>query len=638
MENVVSMAHYTPHNANNANTVHTKDAALKRAVAEAVRKYVSPITGLTGQPTTADYRDPNAAATLAEGILSETELHYNINNAMTDRGGVKWPIPTTIPPHVIADLLVATGDFAVMSSFDGDNARLLMRVRTGSDAGIHKAIDPDHPAPELMLMITNLCPSIATRNVKEVVARILSDIRLQQYDPQRDFDSMLVWCRNGIYNLHDSTFTAYDDPAFDARYSRCISTWKLAVDYNPAATQMPVLKTAIGDDWSWDKQLTDTFDIPGADPAVVKASIKGIEQMFHFCVRGISGGFAIWFTNASDGANGRNGKSTITEVLRQLLGAKNVLATAVEDLGERFALARLPYVAAIVSDETNSDVRAVEKAAVYKALTTGEAVMIDEKQKTAYSYSGFHGLMVQAMNDVLRFMTSGGSLWRRILVYRFERNFELLGECPEVKTDFVKRPEVLEAILYRALHMKPIDRFSPDVVAALEPNKSGVRSMSSKVWAYMEDVECLLREWAYQVNSSPYGGKPFRVPLKLLYDCYRDKVNGWSQSVGLDRPLAYNSFTSDFIGWVSEHSDSWKFFDKSKPTAIPRWMDDYRIYRTDTCPLLWNYPAADWAYDGTYTAAGQSRGAFKADRMPNIARGVLEYVGTYPDDQDTDND
>lgn len=597
----------------------TKDAFLQTAMNDTVNAYVSPVTGLKGKPTAADFRDPVAAGKLAFDILDNTNVHYEMRNPFVSKVN-KWAAPQFLPNHIIADLLVRTGDFARLISADGTGARLLMRVRTGPDIGIHRAIDPDQPDPELMLMISNLRPSISSRDVAEIIRRMIADIRLRSYDPQADTDNMLVWAANGIFNLHDSTFTDYSDPAFDDRYANAVSTVKLAVRYNPAAAQMPVIKTPSGDDWTFDKQLTDTFDFPGCDPAVRDASIKAIWQMLHLAVRLMSGGMAMWFTNAANGATGRNGKSTITAAVKNLLGLRSVLSTPVEDLNERFALARLPYCSAIISDETSADTKAVEKAAVYKALVTGEAVMVDEKGRTAYSYSGFHGPMIQAMNGVIKLQTVGGSLWRRILVLRFERSFDTADENPLVKAEYLRDPAVLEAILYRALHMPVIDRFSPDVVAALEPNKADVRTQSSKVWAYLDDAAPLLKAWA-DMRKYHKPEKPFRVPLKLLYDCYRDR-NGWSVKAGFNRVLSYPQFTADFVGWIGEHSAEWKLYDKTSVTGLYSWVASSAH---GVSPLLAEYPASDWADDGSANIV--ARGRMIVGRFPSTARGVVEYIG-----------
>ena len=598
-------------------TITSRDFATAHAVSDVIGSHVNS-DGSAGYISTDDLADPALAAGIADEILDRIRLYYDVNNASLPRSQ-RWSVPQRIPSAAIAEVLARTGDFVRMLSANGDGSVLLLRIRRGRDAGIFKAVDPRDPCAEATAMVTALAPMASTLEVSETIKRLAKDLRLRTVDPKHDCDRRLVYCANGVFDLGDMSFTAYDDPAYFTLYRDEVRLWKLAVSYDPAASTMPEIVTPDGGRWSFDSQLEATFTAAGIDDASREAYIKAVWEMLHFAVRGLNGGFAYWFVNSSGAISGANGKSTVTEVLRQLLGARNVLPTPIEGLGERFALASLPSSAAIVSDESDADVSAVEKASVYKKLATGEPVDIEAKHMNAYRYDGFTGVMVQAMNSAIKISTSGGSLWRRILVLPFEHDFTVDGVNDSVKGDYIRRPEILSAILYRALHMGNLSRISPEVVAACEASKTSVRSESSKVWACMADFCDLMTEWAEACSAK---GLRLRIPTRMLYDCYRDRENGWSVKNGFSLPLSYPSFLAELAGWALENKGTWKYLDKSKPSSV-------NLQALMTAPgggynpLLQCYRTSDWCQDHSGIPVPRVNGV----KLSATYRGVLEYVG-----------
>ena len=601
-------------------TITSRDYAVSHTVSDVLAGYTN-LDGSTGFISADDLADPTIAPEIVFKILDKIRYVYDINNAFLPKSQ-RWTVPQRIPMAAIADILARTGDFVRMVSANGDGSALLLRVRHGRDAGIFKIVDPRDPCAEAVALVTALSPMASTLEISEVFRRLSKDLRLRSVDPKYDCDHSLVFCSNGVFSLQDMTFTPYDDPSYFTLYRDEVRLWKLTVPYDPAASQMPVISTPDGGVWSFDTQLVSTFTAPFIDDASRSAYIQAIWEMLHFAVRGLSGGYAYWLVNSAGTISGANGKSTVTEIFRQILGTRNVMPTPIESLGDRFALAPLPSSAAIISDETDADVAAVEHAAVYKKLATGEPVTVEAKHQTGYTYDGFSGIMIQAMNSVVRVASSGGAFWRRILALPFEHDFAADGINDDVKGDYIRRPEVLAAILHRLLHMGCLARISPSVVVVCEATKADVRSESSKVWACMADFEVYMHEWA---GLAAARGKTLRIPTKLLYDSYRDREHGWSIKNGYNLPLSYPTFLAELAGWAAENKGTWRYIDKSKPASIS--MD--AILATapgGDNPLMRAYRASDWCTDviGPITSRPAQ---LKLAVIAATYRGVLEYVG-----------
>lgn len=75
-----------------------------------------------------DIADPTLAGVISETVLSGIALSFKLENAMRDKGK-KWQIPRRLPPWLIAEALIRSGDFVHMVTAEG--SEVLMRQRSG---------------------------------------------------------------------------------------------------------------------------------------------------------------------------------------------------------------------------------------------------------------------------------------------------------------------------------------------------------------------------------------------------------------------------------------------------------------------------------------------------------------------------
>ena len=141
---------------------------------------------------------------------------------------------------------------------------------------------------------------------------------------------------------------------------------------------------------------------------------------------------------------GNNGKGTLCQLIRNLIGEDVTANIPLEDFSKRFGLSKLPNVSAIVTDENN--VNSFSKGwANLKAVVTGDPVSIEQKYQDSYDYS-FHGLVLQCINDYINGNDKTGSFQRRLHIIQFDQCFTGT-ERKYIKEELIYKQEVLEYVL-----------------------------------------------------------------------------------------------------------------------------------------------------------------------------------------------
>ena len=627
-----------PQSGQSTGTPRTQSGIEQWAVSEFISTYTNQ-DGSTGYVSMVDLMDKKKATAISDEIVQKTADIVRTENIFREKGN-KLKNNTDITRAQITEVLVSTGDFKRVKTA-GQGTVLVQKVREGADLGLYRIQSTgragEAPTPEITRIIRNLYHDADTTLINEIIRRVSTDERVESAELNSNYN--LIYCNNGIWDYDTQTFTPYDSDDYDSKYGDIVQLFKIATDYNENANSTPILKETDGSTWSIDSQLKAVFDVDFYSDAEKQAFIKGIWQVFQFGARGWSP-MGVWFANADGSINGSNGKSTITELLRCLLGEDKVLSCPIEQLGDRFALATLPHCSAIIADETDADVKGIESVSIYKQLITGEPVTIDVKNRNSFSLK-YHGLCLQAMNSTPEIKSRGGALWSRLLIFRFEKHFKRgYGEKRYIKDDYCHRKDVLENILLRICHMDKLDQFSDDVIAACERNRTSVREQSSKVWAFMADVLPLLDEWIEMTKTfcnregldmSEVNG--MIIPTKLLYDCYAEDKTGWCYSNGYSHPMSYKSFCTELAGWAGTNG-TWSFVSKDKVIKarksltycneieldVPKYAYNETVYYG--CPLLREYEPHDWKAHVWADAQGLMKYQLS---IPNTYRGGLQY-------------
>ena len=148
---------------------------------------------------------------------------------------------------------------------------------------------------------------------------------------------------------------------------------------------------------------------------------------------------------------GNNGKGTILQLVRGLAGESNTLSASVATLGKDTTLPLLGGKSLIVSDE-NATNDFVKNAETIKLLATRDSYFVNPKFQQPYNET-FEGNLVHCLNALPRFGDHSDSMWRRWLFIPLTAEFEGI-ERTYIRDDYLKRDEVLQYVLCRALNMK----------------------------------------------------------------------------------------------------------------------------------------------------------------------------------------
>lgn len=117
---------------------------------------------------------------------------------------------------------------------------------------------------------------------------------------------------------------------------------------------------------------------------------------------------------------GANGKSTLLEVLEELLGEENISSVALEELNHRFKTYQLEGKLANIGDDISN--KYIEDNSTFKKLVTGEKVNVEMKGRDPYDFKNYSKLIFSA-NELPRINDLSSGLKRRLIFIPFNAHF-----------------------------------------------------------------------------------------------------------------------------------------------------------------------------------------------------------------------
>lgn len=224
---------------------------------------------------------------------------------------------------------------------------------------------------------------------------------------------------------------------------------KSPVRYVPDA-ENPVITQPDGEPWdveSWIDSLSDDEGVPELlweiISAVVRPGVRWDKAAFFYSERG------------------NNGKGTLCGLMTSLVGEDAAASIPMSAFGEEFKLEELIHAMAIITDENATEAYA-KQLDKFKAIVTGDKFQLNRKHQSVVSMR-FLGMVVQCVNGFPKSADKSDSFYRRQLWIPFKKWFGGDGvERKWIKADYLKRPEVLEYVLMKALHMQHTDLSEPE--------------------------------------------------------------------------------------------------------------------------------------------------------------------------------
>lgn len=427
------------------------------------------------QEVLAQYPNLTNEYSFADTVMAKILSEFTLQNSVRVKGQ-KLKCPQDLPSLSIAVLIAARSDVALVSSGDKSQTdkkqNLTSEQRhslpigiyqtTGDNKGVYEITnDPYGAFGEL---VERYKPDATRREKLEVFTLVKSRLKVVE----KCVIPYYVAVNNGIWDVGDKILHPFSQDL--------VFTSKIHTNLNLAASN-PVI-TIPEDNSTWD---VDTFFSELGSPEFVKSILEVIQAA---CLPLAPRNKMVLFMNTA----GNNGKGTICQLIRNILGKDSVVSIPIANFSKQFELANLPHACSVICDE--NDVSSFSQGlGNLKSVITGDTVSIERKYKESFDYS-FHGLVLQCVNDFPKGDDKSGSFRRRLHIIPFENCFTG-AEKRYIKDRLIYRTDVLEYILKMVLvDMEYREQFT-ETAATKKALESYVKTTNSVV-SFLKEIlpEC----------------------------------------------------------------------------------------------------------------------------------------------------
>jgi len=407
-------------------------------------------------------------AEMVSQVMNKVRDYIRVLNLDAEKG-TKWTFPKELDTNIIADLIAEYYPVAKIPYFETDNVDdmdLAIYQFEGPDAGLYVSKrDVFHQ------LIREFNSGITRSKFEEILLALRYSTRVPIKQITRNEN--LVPVNNGIFLLDQKMLIPFN--------SEYVFVKKCRIDYVSGATN-PVIHHPVDGDWdveSWVRSLSDDEEI-----------INLIWQVIASIVRPYTDYQKTILLYSEVGSNG---KGTLCTLLRGLATCSESIS--IKGFSEEYSCQNIMRANAIICDENSVGSFAKENAR-FKAAASGDSFQINRKYEMPITVR-FDGRIVECVNEIPRFADISESLYRRLLVIPFTKKFKDREKKRYIKSDYLKRQDVLEYVLCRVLHMN-FDEF--DNPEACERLKDDIRVYNDNIRAFLDEI---LEQLVW--NLVPYG-------------------------------------------------------------------------------------------------------------------------------------
>lgn len=117
-----------------------------------------------------------------------------------------------------------------------------------------------------------------------------------------------------------------------------------------------------------------------------------------------------------------NGKSTFLDMVKNVLGERNIAALDLKELGDRFNTAMIFGKLANIGDDIGDDFLQGSQVAMFKKVATGNRIKGEYKGMTPFEFNPYVKMLFSA-NDIPRMRDKTGAVLRRLVIIPFNHTF-----------------------------------------------------------------------------------------------------------------------------------------------------------------------------------------------------------------------
>lgn len=438
---------------------------------------------------------------------------------------------------------------------------------------------------------------------KKDFAEILAALRATAPRVTRGTDPDLIALNNCIYHYgRDEVIQFHPDHVFLS---------KAAVNYNPDAADTVIHNDADGTDWNvhdWIRELfftdPDTIDHPEKRKDVIEQNDanEGLDALVWQIIGATLRPYVSWNKCAFFfSEQGNNGKGTLLEMLRNIIGTSSYASIPLADFGKDFMLEPLTRASSILVDENDVETY-IDRAANFKAIVTNDVISINRKYKDPIAHQ-FFGFMVQCLNDKPKIHDKSESLYRRQLFVPFTKSFTG-AERRYIKDDYIARDAVLEYIVYYVLSEMP-KYYELDEPKASKLELDDFKLGNDPIRAFWDDIN---EEVTWDL-----------LPKDFLFDLYK----AWlERNIPGAKPVGIRKFCKALQAIVANDPElTWQWREKQR--------NGNRIVETE--PLIVDYDLERWTNERAPRSRPDERAKLRNDQV------ATHYTGLFRRDPNNAN-
>jgi len=285
---------------------------------------------------------------------------------------------------------------------------------------------------------------------------------------------------------------------------------------------------------------------------------------------------------------GNNGKSRFLDLLREIIGHKNVTDKGLQTLEQsRFASSQLEDRLACIDDDLSSD--RLSNTDTMKKLTGGSYIDAEIKYGGQYSFKNYAKL-VFACNELPRTSDNSDGFYRRWMLVEFPFSFK---ENPDPDSDVEKQGIPKNELMQRITDEEEIEGFIWWAVEALKD------VLDNDEFTYAPTIEESREKW-----------REYSVPIVAFVEKYIRQGRTYSEA---KREVEENESLSEF-----DH-------DYIRKDFLQEVIGDYCEARDHSRPSKKKITSELNKFDFYFNPRGQSKQEPDADKVPVYSGLVLEY-------------
>lgn len=381
-------------------------------------------------------------------------------------------------------------------------------------------------------VISWLEPSLDQRKAGTVIYHLKNMAEFKSKTVSR----FLIPVKNGIFNVK----TKQLEP-FSADY---VFTAKIATPY----VENPNLPDIEG--WNVDRWLHDLAS-GEADTElllwqVISASMNG----------NYSRKKSIWLFS-----DGNTGKGTYQQLIMNLVGIDNVATLKLPQFSEKFALPMLEEKVVCIGDDVPSNVN-IDDSSNFNSVVTADYVPVEQKGKPKYTVQ-FNMTIIQSTNGLPKIHNKSEGTYKRFLIIEFKKQFLGDDDNWRIKGEYIKRQDVLEYVLHKAINIdfeqfiNPVS--SQQLLESYKVDNDPVQEFKQEVFDKFTSV---------------------RLPVSYVYACYE----AFCEASGY-KPLGSRKFISSLErilgkGWKKDRQRPAELFHED---FFPSGYTGINKYETAVC-------------------------------------------------------